>query len=80
VRTASHVVIIGLADCASIMGEIDDSMTKKSIEQLADAGAMQVDLPISGRKSTADAEPLPTRVRNPVKSSQVLSNLTKRKL
>ena len=29
VRTALHVVIIGLADCASIKGEIDDSMTKE---------------------------------------------------
>ena len=31
VRTASHVVIIGLPDCAK-MGENDDNMTKKSIE------------------------------------------------
>ena len=40
VRTAPHVVIIGLADWASIMGEIDDSMTeggvlKKSVRKEA---------------------------------------------
>lgn len=31
VRTAPHVVIIGLADWASIMGEIDDSMTDRGV-------------------------------------------------
>ena len=30
-RTAPHVVIIGLADWASIMGEIDDSMTEGGV-------------------------------------------------
>ena len=30
-RTAPHVVIIGLADWASIMGEIDDSMTERGV-------------------------------------------------
>ena len=39
-RTAPHVVIIGLADWASIMGEIDDSMTdggvlKKGVRKAA---------------------------------------------
>ena len=39
-RTAPHVVIIGLADWASIMGEIDDSMTdggvlKKGVRKVA---------------------------------------------